>query len=232
MPTPSPRPFRIEVDQSVLDDLQARLTPRALARRAAGRALGLRHQRRVHAGAGRLLARPLRLARAGGASSTPSASSRCRCTASTSISSTSRARARTRAAAALARLAGLGLRVPRDHPAADRPRALRRRPGRRVHRGRALAARLRPLVRARAAALRRRGDRRLLRRADDRRARLRRFAAQGGDWGAFVTARLGYAHAGPADRHSPQPHAGTARPTIVADPTPEEQPFLDELALG
>ena len=32
-----------------------------------GRALGLRHRRRVPAGAGRLLARPLRLARAGGA---------------------------------------------------------------------------------------------------------------------------------------------------------------------
>ena len=39
-----------------------------------------------------------------------------------------------------------------------------------------------------------------------------RFAAQGGDWGSFVTARLGYAHRGPADRHPPQPDAGAARP--------------------
>jgi microsomal epoxide hydrolase len=57
-----------------------------------------------------------------------------------------------------------------------------------------------------------------------------RFAAQGGDWGAFVAARLGYAHAArmigihlnlmPLRRDS----------KMVADPTPEEQSYLDELA--
>src|ERR671933_489227 len=64
-----------------------------------------------------------------------------------------------------ARVARLGLRVPRPDPAAHRPGPLRRRSGRRVHRGRALVAGLRPVLRARAAALRRRGDRGLLRRA-------------------------------------------------------------------
>ena len=52
------------------------------------------------------------------------------------------------------------------------PGSLRRRPGRRVHRRRALAARLHALVHARAAALRRRRRCRACSRADDGRARL------------------------------------------------------------
>lgn len=57
----------------------------------------------------------------------------------------------------------------------------------------------------------------------------RRFAAQGGDWGSFVVSRLGQAH--------PQRMIGIhlnllplrrdAR--MVADPTPEERRYLDEL---
>jgi microsomal epoxide hydrolase len=57
-----------------------------------------------------------------------------------------------------------------------------------------------------------------------------RFAAQGGDWGAFVASRLGYAHAErmigihlnllPLRRDL----------NMVADPTPEERRYLDELA--
>ena len=62
-------------------------------------------------------------------------------------------------AAALPRLARLGVGVPQDPAHAHRPRALRRRSRGRVHGDRALAARLRLLVRARPAALRRRGDR-------------------------------------------------------------------------
>ena len=74
-------------------------------------------------------------------------------------------------AAAVARLAGLGVRVPRPDPAPHRPGALRRRRGRCVHRGGAVVAGLRAVVHAGAAALRHRGDRRLFRRPDDRRAR-------------------------------------------------------------
>jgi microsomal epoxide hydrolase len=56
-----------------------------------------------------------------------------------------------------------------------------------------------------------------------------RFAAQGGDWGSFVTARLGHAH--------PQRLAGIhlnllpvrRDPKMLADPTPEEKRFLGEL---
>ena len=56
-----------------------------------------------------------------------------------------------------------------------------------------------------------------------------RFAAQGGDWGAFVTARLGYAR--------PDRLVGIhlnllpirPDPTPPADPAPEERRYLDEL---
>lgn len=56
-----------------------------------------------------------------------------------------------------------------------------------------------------------------------------RFAAQGGDWGSFVTARLGYAY--------PERLSGIhlnlmpirRDPAIVSNPTPEESRFLDEL---
>ncbi len=92
-------------------------------------------------------------------------------------------------AAAVARLAGLGVRVPRADPAPHRPGALRRRCGRCVHRGGAVAARLRPVVRARPAALRRRGDRRLLRRADDRRAGLSRASPRRAATGARSSPR-------------------------------------------
>lgn len=56
-----------------------------------------------------------------------------------------------------------------------------------------------------------------------------RFFAQGGDWGSFVTARLGYAH--PARTIGihlnllPVPRD----PNALADPTPEEARFADEL---
>ena len=72
------------------------------------------------------------------------------------------------------------------------PGALRRRPGRRLHRGRAVAARLRLLVPAEPAALRRRRDRRHVRRADDRRARLPALRARRAATGArSSSSRLG-----------------------------------------
>jgi pimeloyl-ACP methyl ester carboxylesterase len=58
-----------------------------------------------------------------------------------------------------------------------------------------------------------------------------RFGAQGGDWGSFITARLGYVY--------PERLSGIhlnlmpirRDPTIVSNPTPEESRFLDELQL-
>jgi pimeloyl-ACP methyl ester carboxylesterase len=58
-----------------------------------------------------------------------------------------------------------------------------------------------------------------------------RFAAQGGDWGAFVTARLGYAHADRLIGIHLNLMPVRRDPAIVADPTPEERRFLDELTL-
>jgi pimeloyl-ACP methyl ester carboxylesterase len=57
-----------------------------------------------------------------------------------------------------------------------------------------------------------------------------RFGAQGGDWGGFVSSRLGYAF--------PQRMIGIhlnllairRDPKMVADPTPEEKVFLDQLS--
>ena len=146
--------------------------------------------------------------------STPSRSSRCRCTASTCISCTCRARGRDPCPLLLlARLAGLGVRVPRAHPAADRPGALRRRSGRRLHRRRAVAARLRPVVRARASRASR------VEEIADCFAELmtdvlgyRRFGAQGGDWGAFVAVAARLRACRPAGRHPPQPAAAPPRP--------------------
>ena len=58
-----------------------------------------------------------------------------------------------------------------------------------------------------------------------------RFGAQGGDWGAFVTARLGHAHAeslaGIHLNMMPIPRD----PAMVANPTPEERRYLDALTL-
>jgi pimeloyl-ACP methyl ester carboxylesterase len=55
------------------------------------------------------------------------------------------------------------------------------------------------------------------------------FAAQGGDWGAFVTSRLGYAHPsrliGIHLNLMPIPRD----PAMVVDPTPEEARYLEEL---
>ena len=82
------------------------------------------------------------------------------------------------AAADLARLAGLGVRVPQADPAAHRA----------LHRRGAVAARLHALVPAGAAALRRRRDRRHVRRADER-ARLSRASARRAATGAASSPR-------------------------------------------
>ena len=59
----------------------------------------------------------------------------------------------------------------------------------------------------------------------------RRFAAQGGDWGAFVVSRLGFAHPGKLIGIHVNLLAIRRDPKMLADPTPEEQRFLDELSV-
>jgi pimeloyl-ACP methyl ester carboxylesterase len=61
-----------------------------------------------------------------------------------------------------------------------------------------------------------------------------RFAAQGGDWGAFVAARLGYAHAEKMIGIHLNLMPLRRDPDLVAHraaPAPEERRYLDELAL-
>src|SRR4051812_15263282 len=58
----------------------------------------------------------------------------------------------------------------------------------------------------------------------------RRFAAQGGDWGSFVTARLAHAHADRLVGIHLNLMPVRRDPSIVTDPTPEERRYLDELA--
>jgi microsomal epoxide hydrolase len=57
----------------------------------------------------------------------------------------------------------------------------------------------------------------------------RRFAAQGGDWGAFVTSRLGYQF--PQLLYGIHLNLLAVRrdPKMLADPTPEEQAFLAQM---
>jgi microsomal epoxide hydrolase len=59
----------------------------------------------------------------------------------------------------------------------------------------------------------------------------RRFAAQGGDWGGFIASRLGYAHADRVIGIHLNLLAVRRDPKLVADPSPEERVFLDQLAL-
>jgi len=56
-----------------------------------------------------------------------------------------------------------------------------------------------------------------------------RFAAQGGDWGSFIAARLGYAHAAYVLGIHLNLMPIRRDPAMVADPTPEEIRYLDEL---
>jgi microsomal epoxide hydrolase len=56
-----------------------------------------------------------------------------------------------------------------------------------------------------------------------------RFAAQGGDWGAFVASRLGAVHADKLAGVHLNLLTMRRDPKMVADPTPEERTFLREL---
>ena len=57
-----------------------------------------------------------------------------------------------------------------------------------------------------------------------------RFAAQGGDWGAFITSRLGAAHADKLVGIHLNLLALRRDPKMLVGPTPEEARFADELA--
>lgn len=57
----------------------------------------------------------------------------------------------------------------------------------------------------------------------------RRFAAQGGDWGAFITSRLGYAYPERLIGIHLNLLALRRDPKMVANPTAEERRFLDQL---
>jgi pimeloyl-ACP methyl ester carboxylesterase len=57
----------------------------------------------------------------------------------------------------------------------------------------------------------------------------KRFAAQGGDWGAFVTSRLALTHADRLYGIHLNLLAVRRDPSMLADPTPEEKVFLDQL---
>lgn len=56
-----------------------------------------------------------------------------------------------------------------------------------------------------------------------------RFAAQGGDWGAFITSRLGAVHADKLVGIHLNLLAMRRDPKMLANPTPQEQTFIGEL---
>jgi microsomal epoxide hydrolase len=58
----------------------------------------------------------------------------------------------------------------------------------------------------------------------------RRFGAQGGDWGSFVTSRLGYTHADRMIGIHLNLLPVRRDPQMLANPTPEEKRYLGELA--
>lgn len=58
----------------------------------------------------------------------------------------------------------------------------------------------------------------------------RRFAAQGGDWGGITASRMGYAHAAKLIGIHVNLLAVRRDSSALADPTPDERKYLDELA--
>ncbi len=58
-----------------------------------------------------------------------------------------------------------------------------------------------------------------------------RFGAQGGDWGSFITARLGYAYPTLLSGIHLNMMPVRRDPTMVSDPTPEESRYVEELQL-
>ena len=142
-----PRRFTPQTAPAALEDLRARLraTRWPDAPEDAGWSLG--HRPRLPARARRLLGRRVRLAGAGGGARPAAALPRpARRPRDPLRARPGRRAGRARPAAGpQPRLAGLVLALHEGHPAAHRPRRARRRPGRRVRRGRARHAGLRLL---------------------------------------------------------------------------------------
>ena len=128
-PAAEVRPFRVEIPQTDLDDLRDATRPRALARRATRRRLELRRSARLRPRAGRRLAHGLRLALARGEAERLSAVHDDHRRAAGALRPRALARARCAAADLHARLADVGLRVPRPCRAAERSARPRRRSG-------------------------------------------------------------------------------------------------------
>src|SRR5437879_642664 len=150
-----------------------------LPRSGTGRALGPRHRSRLHAWPRRVLAAQFRLARTGGAAQRLSAIQAAARRYRAAFPARAGQRAVALPAPAVAWLAGLGLRVHGPDPAPRRSRPLWRRCERRPHDHRAVTARLRPLLCARAEALWDRGDRRCVPRLVGLRRRCRVGVQQG-----------------------------------------------------
>jgi pimeloyl-ACP methyl ester carboxylesterase len=58
----------------------------------------------------------------------------------------------------------------------------------------------------------------------------KRFGAQGGDWGSFITSRLAYSYGDRLIGIHLNLMPLRRDPNMVADPTPDERKYLDELA--
>ncbi len=185
--------------------------PHPPARPGSRGALDLRHRRDLPRRPDRLLARRVRLARAGSRAQRLSANHSPHRRDRPPLPACAGTGAEPAPTPPLPRLAGLGVRVPRSHPAPDRPGPLRRPAGGRLHGGGALASWLRPVVPPGPAAPRRRGDRRPFFGVDDA-AGLRALHGAGGRLGRLHhhAARLALPRTGrgPAPQHA----AGAPRP--------------------
>ena len=200
------KPFTLHIPDAAITDLRERLARTRWPDEPPLAAVVHGRKPRLHAGHRRILAHRLRLAAVGSqAQQLPpvhAADRRHR----PAFHPRALAQGRRAAAADLARLAGLGVRVSQDHPAAHRA----------LHRDRALAAGLHALVPAGAEALHHPADRPALRRADDG-ARLRPLLHAGRRLGRVR--RFGHGAALPATphRHPPQPARGEARAEEQSD---------------
>src|SRR5262245_6579751 len=167
---------------------------RALARRGSRRGVALWHERRVHEGAGRVLAAPLRLAGARDAPQHAPAVHRCPRRDRRPPHPRARRRARADAAPALARVAGLDRGFERILPMLTDPARFGGDPA-------DAFTVVAPSLPGYGFSFRPDQPRFGVEEIADTFLHLmtdvlgyRRFAAQGGDWGAFITSRLGLSY--------------------------------------
>src|SRR5256884_6973275 len=215
---PIPEPFRLAIDNAAIADLRERLGHTRFPDQGPGEPWGLRHRSRLHAWPRRVLAARFRLARTGGAAQRLSAIQAAARRYRAAFPARAGQRAVALPAPAVAWLAGLSLRVPRHDPAPRRSRPLWRRCERRPHDHRAVTARLRPLLCARAEALWDRGDRRCDDRADAG-ARLSALCRARRRLGRLYRRADGMCSRRETARHSCEPVGGSARTRCAASAT-------------